>query len=92
MSWTGSDRSCSARPVLSKQLEIGLGCVLGAVSGFLLNTAVVVMFMPVVLDWCRRHRIAPSRMLLPLSYLVILGGVCTLVGNEYHARIEWKTR
>ncbi|GIW95307.1 MAG: sodium:sulfate symporter [Pirellulaceae bacterium] len=51
-------------------------------SAFLLNTAIVAMLMPVVLVWCRRHRVAPSRLLLPLSYLSILGGVCTLIGTS----------
>ena len=51
-------------------------------SAFLLNTAVVVMTMPVVLDWCRKRRIAPSRLLIPVSYFAILGGVCTLIGTS----------
>ena len=51
-------------------------------SALLLNTALVAMMMPVVIDWCRRRGISPSRMLLPLSYLVILGGVCTLIGTS----------
>lgn len=51
-------------------------------SAFLLNTALVAMMMPVVVDWCRRRGISPSRLLLPLSYLAILGGVCTLIGTS----------
>jgi len=51
-------------------------------SAFIINTPVVVMFLPVVVDWCRRRRISPSRLLIPLSYLAILGGVCTLIGTS----------
>ncbi|HRX78018.1 MAG TPA: SLC13 family permease, partial [Pirellulaceae bacterium] len=51
-----------------------------ASSAFMLNTALVAMAAPVLVDWCRRKRISPSRMLLPVSYLTILGGVCTLIG------------
>jgi len=51
-------------------------------SAFLLNTAIVAMMMPVVIDWCRRRRVSPARLLLPLSYLAILGGVCTLIGTS----------
>ncbi|MEM7312183.1 MAG: SLC13 family permease [Planctomycetota bacterium] len=51
-------------------------------SSFILNTALVAMTMPFVLDWCRKRSIAPSRMLIPVSYLTILGGVCTLVGTS----------
>ena len=50
-------------------------------SAFLNNTPVVAMFIPVVLDWCRRHNVAPSKLLIPLSYLTILGGTCTLIGT-----------
>jgi di/tricarboxylate transporter len=52
------------------------------VSAFVLNTPMVVMMMPVVIDWCRKHHVSPSRMLMPLSYLTILGGVCTLIGTS----------
>ena len=51
-------------------------------SAFTLNTALVAMTMPAVIDWCRRQNISPSRLLLPLSYLIILGGVCTVIGTS----------
>lgn len=51
-------------------------------SAFLLNTALVAMMMPVVLDWCRQKNNSPSRFLLPLSYFTILGGVCSLIGTS----------
>jgi di/tricarboxylate transporter len=53
-----------------------------ALSAFLNNTAVVAMLMSVISDWCRKHRISPSRLLMPLSYLAILGGMCTLIGTS----------
>jgi di/tricarboxylate transporter len=59
-----------------------LAAALISASAFMLNTAVVAMMMPVVIDWCRRRNISPSRLLIPLSYLTILGGVCTLVGTS----------
>lgn len=54
----------------------------GAVSAFLNNTPIVAMFAPTILDWCKRNDIAPSRMLMPLSYATILGGMCTLIGTS----------
>jgi di/tricarboxylate transporter len=51
-------------------------------SAFLNNTPIVAMFMPIVVDWCRRNRISPSKLLIPLSYLAILGGTCTLIGTS----------
>jgi di/tricarboxylate transporter len=51
-------------------------------SAFVLNTPLVAMLAPVVVDWCRRRSISPSRLLIPLSYLTIVGGVCTLIGTS----------
>lgn len=51
-------------------------------SGLLNNTAIVAMFLPIVTDWCRRHRVSPSRVLLPLSYATVLGGTLTLIGTS----------
>ncbi|MBN2163219.1 MAG: SLC13 family permease [Pontiellaceae bacterium] len=51
-------------------------------SAFLNNTPVVAMFIPVVGEWCRRLRISPSKLLIPLSYASIFGGTCTLIGTS----------
>lgn len=51
-------------------------------SAFLNNTTVVAMGIPPLLEWCRKRGVAPSRLLLPLSYAAILGGVCTLIGTS----------
>ena len=59
-----------------------LAVTLAATSAFMLNTALVAMMAPVVVDWCRRRNISPSRLLMPVSYLAILGGVCTLIGTS----------
>ncbi len=59
-----------------------LSVVLAGTSAFVTNTAVVAMFVPVVLDWCRRRGISPSRLLIPVSYLAIMGGTCTLIGTS----------
>lgn len=49
----------------------------------LLNSVnVVAMFIDAVKIWARRLEIAPSRLLLPLSYAASLGGMCTLLGNS----------
>ncbi len=51
-------------------------------SAFLNNTPIVAMLMPVTIDWCRRQQSSPSRLLIPLSFLAILGGTCTLIGTS----------
>lgn len=51
-------------------------------SAFMNNTPLVAMLIPAVNDWAKQHRIAPSKLMLPLSYAAILGGVCTLIGTS----------
>lgn len=52
------------------------------VSAFINNTAVVTFFLPVVLYVCAQKEIAPSRLLIPLSYAAMFGGTCTLIGTS----------
>ncbi|REJ72589.1 MAG: SLC13 family permease [Planctomycetota bacterium] len=59
-----------------------LAAVVLPMSAFLNNTPVVAMFVPVVMDWSRRHQVSPSKLLIPLSFLAILGGTCTLIGTS----------
>jgi len=58
------------------------------ISAFLSNTAVVAMFIPVVQEWCRKARVSPSKLFLPLSYIAILGGVCTLIGTSTNLVVQ----
>lgn len=51
-------------------------------SAFLNNTPVVAMFIAVVNDWAKKLRISPSKLMIPLSYAAIFGGVCTLIGTS----------
>ena len=51
-------------------------------SAFLSNTALVAMGIPTVLGWCRRRGVSASRLLIPLSYASVLGGMCTLIGTS----------
>lgn len=51
-------------------------------SAFVNNTPVVVMLTPVAIRLCQHVRMAPSRLLIPLSYGAILGGTCTLIGTS----------
>ncbi len=49
---------------------------------FLTNTSIVAMMLPVVTDWCRRNRVSPSRLLMPLSFFTVLRGTVTLIGTS----------
>ena len=51
-------------------------------SAFLNNTPLVAVMMPYVSTWSRKHQIAASKLLIPLSYAAILGGTITLIGTS----------
>lgn len=54
----------------------------GTASAFLNNTPIVVLAAPVVRDVARAQGLPPRRFLIPLSYVTILGGACTLIGTS----------
>ena len=51
-------------------------------SAFLNNTPVVATMIPAVTRWSKRIGIAPSKLMIPLSYTAILGGTLTLIGTS----------
>ncbi|EDY80835.1 Citrate transporter superfamily [Verrucomicrobiia bacterium DG1235] len=56
--------------------------IAGIVSGFINNTPVVVVMLPIVLSLSNKIGVAGSKVLIPLSYASILGGTCTLLGTS----------
>lgn len=53
----------------------------GLLSAFLNNVGVTALLLPVVMDISRRLRSSPSRLLMPLAFGAILGGLITLIGT-----------
>jgi di/tricarboxylate transporter len=56
--------------------------VIAAVSAFVNNTAAVAIFIPVVVQACRRSGISTGRVLMPMSHAATFGGLCTLIGTS----------
>ncbi len=54
----------------------------GATSPFMNNTPLVAMLIPYVHDWGQRHGVPPSKLLIPLSYATIAGGMITIFGTS----------
>ncbi len=59
-----------------------LGFLVAPISAFVNNTPLVAILMPYVYDWSKKKGISPSKVLIPLSYITILGGTITLVGTS----------
>lgn len=53
-----------------------------AISAFLNNIPVVVIFIPIMQGLARQFGRAPSKLMIPLSYAAVLGGMTTLVGSS----------
>jgi di/tricarboxylate transporter len=51
-------------------------------SAFLNNTPVVAMMIPAVRDWAKAHDLPVAKLMIPLSYAAMLGGMGTLVGTS----------
>ncbi len=61
---------------------IVLMLTVGLLSAFINNTAAVAIFLPVVLAIAKDTGVAAGRLLMPLSFASMFGGVCTLVGTS----------
>ncbi len=61
---------------------IAMMFLIGAVSGFINNTAAVAIFLPLILRAARRAEVSASKVLMPLSFASMFGGVCTLIGTS----------
>ena len=56
--------------------------LVGLLSAFINNTAAVAIFLPVVLTIARECGFSAARLLMPLSFASMFGGVCTLIGTS----------
>lgn len=56
--------------------------LIATISAFVNNTPVVAVFIPVVIQIAHSSGQSPSKMLIPLSFASIFGGVCTLIGTS----------
>ena len=64
------------------QQIIVMGTIVGPISAFINNTAVVAIFIPIIEDFAKKQGVANSKLLMPLSFASILGGTLTLIGTS----------
>ncbi len=65
-----------------KRMLLALLVASAACSAFVNNTPIVVIFLPIALGLAETMNVAPSKLLIPLAYAAIVGGMCTIIGTS----------
>lgn len=86
------DRAIAAAVAMCKRLgAAGLWILLGIIgflSAFLNSTPIVVLGAPVVRDVADTLKLNSKRYLMPLSYITVLAGCCTLIGTSTNLLVD----
>jgi len=62
--------------------------IIGVISAFINNTAAVAIFIPVVIGLSKKLGKSASKLLMPLSFAAMFGGVCTLIGTSTNLLVD----
>ena len=76
----------------SERIALAVLCASAAiVSVFMNNIGALALMFPVTLSVCARLGVAPGRMLMPLSFATLMGGMCSLTGTPANLLVnDWK--
>lgn len=69
-------------------LLIATMVIAGVLSAFINNTAIVAVFIPILLGISIDREFSASKLLIPLSYASLFGGVCTLIGTSTNLLVD----
>lgn len=69
-------------PISSRMVVVVTLVIIAVTSAFINDTPVVVMFMPVMQALALRARMSSGRVMMPLSFAAVLGGMLTLIGSS----------
>jgi di/tricarboxylate transporter len=82
---SAAGRHVGDRPRTTIVAVLGFAAV---ASAFMNNTPLVAVMIPVVIQLAMRMGTAPSKLLIPLSYMTVLGGMITLIGTSTNLLVD----
>jgi di/tricarboxylate transporter len=78
-------RRVQERPRTTIAVLLGFIALLSSVMN---NTPLVAVMIPVIISLAAQMRIAPSKLLIPLSYMTVLGGMISLIGTSTNVLVD----
>lgn len=65
-----------------RKFMLKMTSITAIISSCINNTPIVALFMPYIYQWSKKHNISSSKLLIPLSYATMLGGMMTVIGTS----------